>query len=386
VRKGLVYVLNSYSPDDASHFHHVLPLIEAIADRGVHVRVVIEKAQCLPMFSSPNVHVSALSTTVPLLRHVELILAIRRHIRDGCSAVFTRIAIPAGVAAAVACFGTKASSFYWQSGTVHALDREAAWSIAKLRWWLTTHLPFRVLLRLVDFFATGPETMVGYYRDQVGVPPGKLVLLYNDVSVGRFAPTGDGGAERRRRRADLGATDGDTVLLFVHRMSPVRRSSFYMPHVVDQAANGVSTRVICVLVGDGPELPYIKECTVASRSGVRYVFLGSVPNRRIQDLYLAADIFIHPSYNEGFPRVMLEAMAAGLPIVSTDAGGARDIVGPLQSRFIVPRDDRDAFAEKLGLLIHDAAGREALVSESRQWVVRFDTLKVAEMYERVLLP
>ena len=168
--KRLVYVLNSYSPVDVSHFWHVLELLEAIADRGIEVRVVIEKSSGRPEFRNERISVEILPPLGILRRYWGLYRAVRSAVRGGYSAVFTRISAPSAVVATVACLGTAAKSYYWQSGTVHDFDATQPFGLKKLRWYVTTHLPFRLLLRILDGFATGPEMMLDYYRERVGVP------------------------------------------------------------------------------------------------------------------------------------------------------------------------------------------------------------------------
>lgn len=384
--KRLVYILNSFSSHEASHFSHVVDLLDEIARNGVDIDVVIEKARDLPRFSEKSVRVHALSNSAPVLRQVELFRLLRRLIRDGAEAVFTRIAVPAGLISVLACMGTRAQSFYWQSGTVHDFDRRAPWSPAKLKWWLGTHVPFRLLIRRVDRFVTGPESMLAYYRSEVGVPAGKLALLYNDVNLARLEADADTGRVREQVRAEHGIAADELCLLFVHRMSPVRRSRFYMPYVVERLGLKQGERVVCLLAGDGPELPGLQQEVAALQSPERYVFLGSVPNRQVQRLFQAADVFLHPTYNEGFPRVVLEAMAAGLPMVSTDAGGTADLVGPLQSKYVVPRDDRDGFVDHLSQLLSDPDERRRIAQENREHVRRYDTPVVARMYVETLFP
>jgi glycosyltransferase involved in cell wall biosynthesis len=101
-------------------------------------------------------------------------------------------------------------------------------------------------------------------------------------------------------------------------------------------------------------------------------------------MYRIADVFIHPTYNEGFPRVILEAMAAGLPIVTTDAGGTAELLGPRQQQFVVKRADRVAFAGKLAELLASPELWPVLGTENLKAVERFSTENVARMYEEVL--
>jgi glycosyltransferase involved in cell wall biosynthesis len=81
---------------------------------------------------------------------------------------------------------------------------------------------------------------------------------------------------------------------------------------------------------------------------------------------------------------MIEAMASGLPIVSTDAGGIRDIVGEKQTKYIIDREDRDAFSDKLLELTDAPAVRLALAIENYETAKRFSTERVAGMYIKTI--
>jgi len=382
--RRLVYVLNRYSPGDASHFWHVLHLLEELAARGVSILLLIEKADGVPAFHNPGIRVQALRTRLPGLRHLELLLRLRRAVRAGYNRIFVRIAMAAALCAQLAATFSDARVYFWQSGTVHAFDRAQPAGLRKLRWWLTGPLPFFFVRNWVDCFVTGPESMIAYYRDQVGVRGDKLRLLYNDVDVSRFAAIREEQA-RAGARAALGIGPGQLMLLFVHRFSPVRRTLLYMPDLLERVLQAADVPA-CVLVvaGGGPELPLLRQLVAERGLEGRVRFLGEVANRRIQELYGAADVFVHPTYNEGFPRVVLEAMAAGLPMVSTDAGGTRDLVGARQSELVVARDDAAGFAERVRVLLRDARLRGEVAVENLAHVQRFATPQIARMYDEVL--
>ena len=379
----LVYVLNHYSKDESSHFVHVLALVEELARRGVRILLVIEKAVDLPAIASANVEIIGLREPGPMRRLLRLAREIRSAARSGYRTVFVRIAIPAALAAAVGCLGTGARVFYWQSGTVHAIDRAAHRGHRKMAWLVRSWLPFRLVVRLVDRFATGPERMVEYYRDEVGVPAQKLVKLYNDIDVDGFRAR-IALRERSAERARLGAGEATPVVLFVHRLSPVRRTLKFIPALLAALGARFGRDWLMVFAGGGPELDSLVAAISHAGADQQCRVLGDVPGQELPALYGAADVFVNPSYAEGFPRVILEALAAGLPLVTTDAGGTSELLGPLQQQFVISRDDPAGFAAAAIRLLEHPQLRRELSAENEQTVRRFDTPVVAAMYQRAL--
>ena len=89
-------------------------------------------------------------------------------------------------------------------------------------------------------------------------------------------------------------------------------------------------------------------------------FPGSITN--LGDVYRAVDLFVMPSLWEGLSLAMLEAMAAGLPMVATDVGGARDVLGDNQRGVLVPPGDAEALTLALAQLLIDSKRRIELAA------------------------
>lgn len=366
--KRLTYIVNYMSADDAQHFVHIPNLLAQLESLGWEIDLVSERggegrADVLGR------QVTFLSLQSKWRRAIRLpvhLLAMRRR---GGKLVFVRISKFAALVSALVgrVFGWK--TVYWLSGTVEDFNLRGGWRarVGLAGMWL--------LLRLIDRLATGPETMVAYYARRYGLPERKIMLLYNDVALDKVAPAG----------AKLYA---DQVhVLLVHRLSPVRETDRYFPALLkalDLHARSNAAPVILDICGDGPERKALEAVARTAPNGVDVRFHGAVPQLDLARYYARATIFVMPSYREGFPRVMIEAMAHGLPIVATDAGGTRDLCGPAQQRYVIDRDDGAAFGRAVAQLLASAVDRHALSEENLRWVERFSTPAVARMYDRTL--
>ena len=96
----------------------------------------------------------------------------------------------------------------------------------------------------------------------------------------------------------------------------------------------------------------------------RVAVLGAVPPERIVELYLASDVFVLASRFEGYGMALAEAIAHGLPVVSTMTGAIPDTV-PAGTGLLVPPDDAAALAQALRRLISDRAERQRLAMKAR---------------------
>lgn len=126
-----------------------------------------------------------------------------------------------------------------------------------------------------------------------------------------------------------------------------------------------------VLCGEGPEAPALKELGEELGISERLDFRGQIPRDEIPRYFAACDVFVLASRGEAAGNVILEAMAAGRPVVTTDAGGPGEYVRNGATGFVVPVEDDNAFSERLARLLDDpdlqdrmgAAGREVAVRE-----------------------
>lgn len=381
----LVYVLNTYSATDSSHFAHVRGLLNELAAQGLDLRLIVEKGEVPDGLHSRVDGESLPARHSPLMRMLDLVRAVRRAQAEGYRTVFVRISAWSALACIVASLGSRGRVFYWQSGTTIEFDRSQPWSLRKLRWLAASRIPTLLVWRWCHRFVTGPEAMLDYYASQRGIRRDRLRLLYNDVDLGRFRVSDDDRTTARRQvREELGLTDDARLLLFVHRLSPVRRTLDYLPRCLEIARDhGALANTWLLVVGGGSDVPALLAQAQEAGLADQVLVLGEKPNHGLERYYAAADVFLQPTHAEGFPRVLLEAMAAGLPIVTTDAGGSGQILGPQQQAFVTDRDRADDFGHALATILTSDSWAD-LADENLKHVERFSTPVVAEMYREVL--
>jgi glycosyltransferase involved in cell wall biosynthesis len=313
-----------------------------------------------------------------LRRALALAGELRRASHAGYRTVFLRYSRIAATVALLMRPLSRQRVLYWASGQQqHATGEE---SLGQRIGRAAQDAHFRWLVRRVDSLVTGPETMVDYMALTWRVPRERITLLYNDVDTERFRPLSPDGRDVVRAR--LGVPDDCMLVLFVHRVSPRRGSRLLVPLAEELRGRlGVAFRL--VVVGAGPDEAYVAAAAAQSDAAEQVVLLGSRPNHELPELYAAADCLVMPSYDEGFPRVVLEAMACATPVVASLAGGTVDVLPPAYPHVGEP-GDVDALVRGIVSLAIDPAAAKALGAQLRiRAVERYSTAVVARMYADV---
>jgi glycosyltransferase involved in cell wall biosynthesis len=141
------------------------------------------------------------------------------------------------------------------------------------------------------------------------------------------------------------------------------------------------------LVGDGGERASLE--ARARELGVAgdVEFLGAVAHDRLPALYAAADVFCLPSFAEGVPTVLMEAMAIGVPVVATNIMGVPELVEHERDGLLVPPARADLLAAALARLLADAGLRERFAARGRERVLAdYDRARAVPALHAVLAP
>lgn len=199
-----------------------------------------------------------------------------------------------------------------------------------------------------------------------------------DVSI---VPNGvDADLFRPAERAEQAET-GRVVLLFVGRV--VRQKGL---DLVLQALPALPAGVTLRVVGDGPARPALEAQAETLGIADRVSFLGWLGRDELPSAYAGADLFVFPSRDEGMPNAVLEAMAAGLPVMGTRIAGNRDLIVDGETGLMVEADDAAGLRMGLERLVKDPELRMRMGAQGRRRVLEhFSWRAVASAYRELAL-
>lgn len=224
--------------------------------------------------------------------------------------------------------------------------------------------PFRVLLnRLLQPFTAGFTTVGQVVADQVcewyGYPADKVKVIHNGVDTRRFCPA----ASRLDAKRALGLDPDRLMVGMICRLDQEKGHRFFFDAIKVLSS---TYNVQWLVVGTGRGEQQIRK--EAAERGVDSLvqFLGL--RRDVPELLKAFDIYVLPSLKEGFPNSLLEAMAAGCAVVTSDFPGNLEVANHEQNALVVPMEDSPSLTSAIDSLLRSSRLRDRLSLAARRHV------------------
>jgi glycosyltransferase involved in cell wall biosynthesis len=215
----------------------------------------------------------------------------------------------------------------------------------------------RLHLRFLDHVVCVSEGQAAKVR-RAGVPRRKITVIRNGARLGAFANPDPAFAVQLKSHFPDGVS---RVVVAAGRLSPEKGFG-----VLAEAAARVLARDPAagfVLFGEGPERAALEARVAALGIGDRFRLPGFT--RELDKLLPWADVLAQSSFTEGLPNVVLEASAAGVPVVATAVGGTPEAVAEGETGYLVAAGDAGALAARLALVLGDAGLRERMGERGR---------------------
>ena len=209
--------------------------------------------------------------------------------------------------------------------------------------------------------------------DATGFPMSRIATIRNGVNLERFA-----GTRRREARISLNLPDSVVAVGTVGRLVPVKDQATLIRAVARLRSQNVDATLL--IAGDGPLRAELEALARAERIAPHVRFLGHRPD--VEVVLAGLDVFVLCSLSEGLSNTILEAMASGVPVVSTSVGGADELVQPGVTGLLVPAAQPDALASALAILSTSPARRREMGDAGRTRArIEFSVARMVRNYE-----
>lgn len=204
---------------------------------------------------------------------------------------------------------------------------------------------------------------------------GSILVIPNGVDLNRFD-----NLNRDSIRKKLGYETNERVVLYLGNLRP-EKGVKYLVESMDMIPQAKRPRLL--IVGDGSEKRELERTTQRLGLGKYINFAGKVPSQSVPEYMIASDVFVLPSLSEGFPLVILEAMAAGLPIVATRVCGIPEIIENGKNGLLVEPGYPKEIAEKILLLLESKELTAQIFKNNREKAKQYSWEAVCHHLEAV---
>jgi 1,2-diacylglycerol 3-alpha-glucosyltransferase len=250
-------------------------------------------------------------------------------------------------------------------------------------WGVTTsYLREKALWRAADRIAAVSTSVVSDLASRYGIGKEKVRLVYNGVDPSLFRESSEPNG------GPFPSVSGKVVLYVGH--FGLRKGIPILLEAMKSIADKVKDSYLLCVGGIPPWLPQAGYMTylngLAERYGLkdRVHFHDRVSQNALPAIYSRASVFVLPSYYEAFPKVLIEAMACGVPVVATKPGGTVDSVEEGSNGFLVPYGDSKALADRVVALLQDGGLSRRMGANGKERVLReFTWEAVARRLDRV---
>src|SRR6266545_3416120 len=335
-------------------FRHVTDLARGQAARGHRVGLIADRstgwAQAEATLAALASKLTLGVTRVPMSRHVGAsdFLAVR-HVSQRAKAVAANV---------IHGHGAKGGAYARLGVTPSSTDRKIIrvytphGGSLHFHWGSPTGLIYlnaeRAFMSRTELFlfesAYGRDVFKAKISDKIGEPPNLVRVVHNGVTDDEFQP--------------IVVSQGASDLLFIGELRLLKGVDVMIAAIkqlAQEGSNGQGRKVTATIVGNGPDRAQFEREVAKHGLGERVQFVGAKPARQA---FTLGRLLIVPSRAESLPYIVLEAAAAGVPMIATQVGGIPEIFGPDVGALVAPGDPA-ALAQAISQAMQDRGARHS---------------------------
>lgn len=257
---------------------------------------------------------------------------------------------------------------------VETLHGTEAWRTG----WKASCLIDRATTGFVSKYVAVSQSDAQFLEHKKRIPANKIAIIHNGVDAGRFCVSQDA---RNAIRRSLGFTEADLVVIMVARFHRGKGHAILLNAIRELRPLCPLLKVLCL--GEGEDEPELR--ALSEKYGIADCVRLVGYQQNVPEWLAAADINVLPSFYEGLPLTILEAMASARPTVATNVGGIPEAIENGVTGLLVPAGNVRALVEALSLLLRDPArriqiGHAAQERLLRSFVLEQQVVRTEKMY------
>lgn len=220
---------------------------------------------------------------------------------------------------------------------------------------------------------------------ELGIDEAKIIVIPISVNIENYRVVDK--QEKKIQKRRLGIEDGKIVIGYFQKDGDGWGEGntpklIKGPDIFCDVVEEISKRYDIFVVLSGPARGYVKNRLAKAKIPYEHFIFDEA--KEVAKLYELLDIYIVTSREEGGPRAILESMASGVPIISTEVGQAPDIIQNMKNGVIVPVEDVKAIEQAFEKIIENEALNEKMIHAGVETAKQFSSSKIAQRYEDLL--
>lgn len=371
-KNKLFYVIPEYDVNTDKNRMYLCEFIERIA-KSVDTAVFIEKCIGIPKINNAK-YIYANKFNNRFIKLIERFIVFVMFRIRGFNVYYINNSYFSAIIAGIIAKCSNARMYFWHCELYNKYGEEKT-GINKIIWKITDDYLFRIALKLADSLVTGSEIIASKYKSIFGIS--KIKIVPNYINIDKF------NIKSNKVKNMYNISNDHFVILFVHWLSP-RKGTSNLAYIAESIIKN-NPSCIFLIVGDGPNKLFLQNEINERKIEKNVIITGSVPNKDIPDYFASSNLFIMSSMQEGFPRVLLECMASGVPFVSNDVGCVKEIVPSKQLDYVVDKNNIELFISKINELMNNKEKLVELSKLNKAYAIKYDIDNVIPEFIKEIL-
>lgn len=244
----------------------------------------------------------------------------------------------------------------------------------------------RTVLRESDALIIGSESFAEEVRGNIG-EAALFDIIPGATDTDLFSPPSS--AEKSKLRSRFSLPDDRLIVLYHGRLDRRKGVGVLLESFRKVATSTDGSHIHLVISGAGPDREMVEDMIKDPALAAHVTDVGPIDYESSPDIYKVADIFCTPTFAEGFSNTIVEAMATGMPVITTLAIGVKDVFTPEDDALMVPIEDVSSLSDAILRLAADTELRRRLSARGRslveeRWGWTSIAPRITELYQRVL--